>query len=126
MMRKWVRKWLGIDGDIRALREQMWDVTVTASEAMQSRVNSDMRMTALENSMRKVERDVKIVAPDYEASVELEERKAAAVRERYEISAAAARGITVEEYRKQLAERRDKREADIQAKAVSVARGADK
>lgn len=126
MMRKWVRKWLGIDDDIKALREQMWDVTVTASEAMQSRVNSDMRMTALENSMRKVERDVKIVAPDYEASVELEERKAAAVRERYEISAADARGITVEEYREQLAQRRDKREADIQAKAVSVARGADK
>ena len=126
MIRKWVRKWLGIDDDLKELREQMWEVTVTASEAMRSRVNSDMRMTALENSMRKVERDVKIVAPDYEASVEMEERKAAAVRERYEISAADARGITVEEYREQIAERRNKREADIQARAVSVARGADK
>lgn len=116
MIRNWLRSWLGIDrveeetdllnSDTRFLHSRLDGI-----EAEIGNRSLGMRLQALENSMRKVERDVKIIAPDYEASVEMEARKAAAVRERYEISAAQARGMSLEAYRTDLAARRAARAA---------------
>lgn len=128
-LRRRAREWLRLNGDgyrIEMLSRAYTDRAVALKDA-----NIAVRMSAAENSCRLIEKRLKMIEDlkvgdgalgELAARVEMAGEEAD--RDRLDASAAKLRGLTIEAYREQVAERRKNkaagRAADLLAKAEYV------